>query len=367
MPRWVLACFAAVLMTSAAGAQGAPSGPRVALVIGNAAYEKTGWALENPARDAVLMEAALRDVGFDVETVMDAGQAEMNAAIREFGRRLKAAGPQAAGFFYFAGHGVQSQGINYLMPVDVDPAEEADVWAQGVRAGLITRYMGAAENSVNFTVLDACRDNPLPSSARSAGGGLAAAGDTRGVLFAYSTEPGRTAADGEGANGPYATALARYLRAPGLPAEILFKRVAEAVETMTGDVQRPFYESGLRGADFYFVGGEPKDVAREFVKTLPVVDPGFDCGLARTPQEFLICNDPMLSRANRDLTITWERIRSRHEGGPMWETLTETQRAWIGERDEYCPADMYAGDALAACLADLTRARVWVLERLANL
>ena len=149
------------------------------------------------------------------------------------------------------------------MPTDIDARVEADIWGQGLRVGDITRYMEAAGNAVNFVVLDACRDNPLPSTARSAGGsGLAAIGRSRGVLYAYATAPGFTADDGLGDHGPYATALAANLQVAGLPAELMFKRVAEAVEDATGFAQQPFYESGLRGADFYFVhGGAPIDIA----------------------------------------------------------------------------------------------------------
>jgi len=265
----VLATFAAVLVCALVGAwtvvaqdNVAPSvvservaSARVALVIGNSAYDTPGWSLVNPESDAALIADTLEEIGFDVAVVVDADRAAMEAAIRDFGARLEAAGEDAVGFFYYAGHGVQSQGLNYLVPTDASARVEADIWAQAPRLGLVLRYMEHAGNALNFIVLDACRDNPLPSASRALGGrGLAAAGRTRGTLIAYATAPGTTASDGGGANSPYTEALARVLKAPGVTAESVFKRVAGEVEAATAFHQLPWFESGLRGADFYFAG-----------------------------------------------------------------------------------------------------------------
>jgi len=247
----IVAAGAATAAVASAGAQ-----DRIALVIGNSAYEATGWSLANPGADARLIAGALTDVGFDVELVLDADEDGMEDAFARLGARLTAAGTNATGLFYYAGHGVQSQGRNYLIPVDANARSEQDVWRQAPRLGLALDYMLAAGNRVNFVVLDACRNNPLPSAARSAPSGLAAAQEASGMFISYATAPGFTAADGMGGNSPFTAALAEVLDTPGLAAELLFKRVADRVKAATGGVQQPWYESGLTGADFCFGGCE---------------------------------------------------------------------------------------------------------------
>jgi len=238
----VSACIGvgALVVTAAAHAEG-----RVALVIGNSAYERTGWSLANPVNDAQLMKTALETAGFDVILLLDANEDEMEDAFRDLGAALAAAGEDATGLFYYAGHGVQSQGRNYLVPVDADARTEQDIWGQAPRLGLALEHMEAAGNRVNFVILDACRDNPLPSASRSTGGGLASVQKSEGILIAYATAPGFTAADGEGANSPFSTALAELLPTTPEPAELLFKRVADRVKELTGNEQQPWYESGL--------------------------------------------------------------------------------------------------------------------------
>ncbi len=226
---------------------------RIALVIGNSKYETVGWALENPENDARLMKSALESVGFQVTMLLNADEDEMEDAFAGHGRRLKQAGEDAVGLIYFAGHGIQSDGYNYLIPVDANARTEQDIWAQAPRLGQALQHVRTASNSVNFVILDACRNNPLPSASRSAGsGGLAPVARSRGLLVSYSTEPGYTATDGEGGNSPYAAALSEMIRYDGLIAEQVFKRVADRVYQATGGAQTPFYNSGLTGDDFCF-------------------------------------------------------------------------------------------------------------------
>ena len=227
---------------------------RVALIIGNSKYEQTGWALSNPARDAQLLAGSLSDVGFDVALHIDLSEDEMEEAFAAHGAKLKAAGTDAVGLIYFAGHGVQSQGRNYLVPVDADARSEQDIWRQAPRLGDALDYVAAAGNRVNFVILDACRNNPLPSSTRSAGGGLAHVDQARGLLISYSTAPGYVAYDGDGDNSLFAMALAQNIKSEGLIAEQVFKRVAAQVSDATRGEQTPFYNSGLTGADFCFAG-----------------------------------------------------------------------------------------------------------------
>ena len=223
--------------------------PRIALVIGNSNYTTPGWQLANPGNDAALLADSLTDIGFEVHTVLDADEDDMETAFQAHGERLAAAGPNAVGFFFYAGHGVQSEGLNYLVPVDLRAQTEADVWAGAPRLDNLFRHLRRAGNDTNFIVLDACRNNPLLSSTRNVAGGLAAATerDARGMLIAYATEPGAVTEDGEGAtNSPYTTALAALIKEPGLSAEALFRNVATRVEETTNDRQRPWIESGLR-------------------------------------------------------------------------------------------------------------------------
>lgn len=237
--------------------------PRVALVIGNSAYEKTGWTLGNTANDARDVGAALQEVGFDVSVVLDATEDEMEAAAQQFRRRLRSAGEAAVGLFYFAGHGISVNSFNYLVPIDADAYTQEDMVTEAVRLGTILDFMNQAGNATNFVILDACRDTPLPSATRSSGGGLSQPTKSRGFLISYSTAPGATAADGDGANSPYSAALVDLIRVPGISAEEMFKRVAGRVEADTNLAQSPFFESGLRGADFCFAGCGPVEADPE--------------------------------------------------------------------------------------------------------
>lgn len=221
---------------------------RIATVIGNSDYQQSGWRLANAANDARLMSTTLKGIGFDVSLKTNLDEDALEDAFAEHSDRLKRAGPDAIGLLYFAGHGIQSQGSNYLIPVDATPRTEEDIWRQAPRLGEALQYIESAGNGVNFILLDACRDNPLPSASRSAGGrGLAEAKRSRGLLISYATEPGQTAADGSNGNSPYTRALADVLPTEGLTVEQVLRRVAYRVDTATQSAQTPFFNSGLIG------------------------------------------------------------------------------------------------------------------------
>ncbi len=175
--------------------------PRIALVIGNSAY-KIAPSLPNPANDAKLMAETLRGLGFDVIERIDADRETMLLATFELQDRLIAAGKDAVGLFYYAGHGVQVAGENYLVPLGADIKQEREVAIKAVSASFVLQQMEFAENRMNFVILDACRNNPLTRSFRSATRGLARMDAPRGSLVAYSTGPGSVAADGTGVNAP---------------------------------------------------------------------------------------------------------------------------------------------------------------------
>jgi len=256
------------------GANDVRAQKRVALVIGNSDYT-TIPSLRNPGSDARLMADSLRDLGFDVMLETDMDRSQMARTIREFGKRLSKAGPDTAGLFYYAGHGVQARGTNYLVPLRAPIEDELDLTVEAIDVSWVLNQMQAAGNKLNFVVLDACRNNPFKGMSRSAGRGLARIDSARGALVAFAAAPGQVAADGTGENSPYTSALAAAMRTPGLPVEQVFKKVRISVESQTGGRQTPWEESSLRG-DFYFV---PKPAATADQSASPVLSqPNSDTG-----------------------------------------------------------------------------------------
>ncbi|MCK6449510.1 MAG: caspase family protein, partial [Alphaproteobacteria bacterium] len=235
---WCLAASAAAPETRA---QTQPE-PRIALVVGNANY--ADQKLRNPANDAKAMAASLRRLGFTVIERIDAGKKAMEDAALEFGEKLKAGG---VGLFYYAGHGVQTRGRNYLVPVDAAITSEASVRVQAFDVGLVLDLMTDSRNRANVVILDACRNNPFRGVMRGASPGLAAIDAARGTLIAYSTAPGAVAVDGDGTNSPYTAALVKALAEPGMKAEDLFKRVRSRVVEVTQGAQTPWESSSLTG------------------------------------------------------------------------------------------------------------------------
>ena len=171
----------------AAALSAAQAEPRIALVMGNSNYGKEIGSLPNPVNDAALMARALQQTGFQVVKVTDADWKQMKRAIQEFGDRLTAAGPQATGLFFYAGHGVQVQGMNYLVPVGADISKEADVKIETVSADDVLEQMEFAGSRVNIVILDACRNNPVGRSVRSVSRGLAPEGTHTFQKFALAT------------------------------------------------------------------------------------------------------------------------------------------------------------------------------------
>lgn len=232
---------------------------RLALVIGNSAY--TTSPLANPKNDAEAIARALTAVGFSVTKLVDADQKSMRRAVIEFGRRLRAT--DAAGLFYYAGHGVQVDGENFLVPVGADITAEPEVAVEGLNLAEVMRTMERASGRVNIVVLDACRNNPFPSMERSGGGGLAPVNAPAGTLIAFATAPGHVATDGVGANSPYSGALAQAIEAPGVPLEEVFRRVRRQVLAATHNRQTPWEHSSLT-VEFFFRPklAEPEGSAR---------------------------------------------------------------------------------------------------------
>jgi formylglycine-generating enzyme required for sulfatase activity len=225
---------------------------RVALVIGNGAYQNAN-KLANPANDAADVAQMLRNVGFDVIDGRDLDQRAMVEKIRDFGRKLERAD---VALFFYAGHGLQVAGRNYLVPVDAKLERPGDLNFETIDLAQVQAQM-AAENRVNLIFLDACRDNPLARSlARSMGGGtraisvsqgLASVQSTVGTMIAYATQPDDVALDGQGRNSPFTTALLKHAATPGLEISTVMKRVRVDVIASTRGKQVPWDHSSLTG------------------------------------------------------------------------------------------------------------------------
>ncbi|WP_022719711.1 caspase family protein [Rhodopseudomonas sp. B29] len=228
---------------------------RLALVIGQSAY-KAVPALPNPVNDAKAIEQMLGEAGFEVTAASDLGQTQLREVVGDFAAKLAGKGPDTVALMFYAGHGIQVDGENYLIPVDVDPKREADIPLQAVRLNDVLNTLASAPGKTRIIMLDACRNNPFPQLSGTAGHGLALV-DTRtgapGTLLSYSTSPGAEAEDGNGANSPYTSALLKAGRESGLQIEDTLKRVRLAVNKATSGRQTPWESSSLVD-DFRFFG-----------------------------------------------------------------------------------------------------------------
>ena len=219
---------------------------RLALVIGNGKYSTS--PLKNPVNDARDMAATLRKLGFQIIYEENATRRIMDDAVRAFYSKLRNGGP---GLFYYAGHGMQVKGRNYLIPVDARIESESDVEHESIDVGRVLGKMEDAGNPANIVILDACRDNPFAKSFRSSSAGLARMDAPIGTIVAYATAPESVAADGTGQNGLYTKYLLKEMIIPGLTIEQVFKAVRNNVIDETNNKQVPWESTSLRG-DFYF-------------------------------------------------------------------------------------------------------------------
>ena len=224
---------------------------RIALIIGNAAYKR--YPLKNTVNDAVDIGDALRSRGFEVISITDADYRKMWLAIRDFGKKLQ---NSDIGLFYYSGHGIQVDGINYLIPVNSGIVGEDETRFKAVDASLVLEKMKTAGNSMNIIVLDACRVNPY-KRARGSFGGLAKMDAPTGSIIIYSTSPGKTASDGIGRNGVFTKHFLRSVLNDDLEIGMMLRKIRKSIITETNGKQVPWESSSLTG-EFYF--------AREFNK-----------------------------------------------------------------------------------------------------
>ena len=298
--------------------------PRTALVIGNSAYPFA--TLANPANDATDIGQVLRGAGFDVTLKTDTDEQSMQEAVRSFGATLKSKG--GVGLFYFAGHGMQVGGENYMVPIMAEATDDA-LKAHAVAATGIVDAMASARNGLNIVILDACRDNPL-----SQGGtrGLSRIDSNASLFVSYSTSPGSVALDGDGRNSPYTKNLIAAIGERDLSIEETFKRTLKGVYQETRGQQTPWISSSFFG-DFVFRATHPAMLSRT----------------AASPQEFQLAS---LSGALPNLTGVY-RVEGANPNGTRYHgmlTLTPFGKDflfkwWIGKQT-FTGSGQFAGRML---------------------
>ena len=309
--RWFVAAAAMLLSTLPAYAQ-----KRVALVVGNAAYV-TANPLPNPVNDASDVAAALKDVGFEVVLGLDLDKRAFDLKVRDFARALEDAD---VALFYYAGHGLQASGRNYLVPVDAQLKTERDLDFEGVSADFVLKQMELERaGKTNIVFLDACRDNPLARNlarsmgtrSASIGSGLAQVQTGVGTFIAYSTQPGNVAADGQGRNSPFTAALAKRVREPGRNLTSVMIDVRKDVLAATGGKQVPWDHSALTG-DFFFHLVSAPGMARQNAPQVPDTA-NMQQRLRQLEEELKKKSDPETTQKMVNLAQWRERLRSLDE------------------------------------------------------
>lgn len=236
---------------------------RLALVIGNADYQST-TKLTNPSNDATDMAATLKTLGFEVLSGTNQSKREMEALIRQFGEKLAKQG--GVGLFFYAGHGIQYRGGNYLVPVEANIPAEDEIEYASINLGFLLNKMEAAQNNLNIVILDACRNNPFARSWRNYRDigdniGLAKVTPPTGTIMLYATQPGNVASDGSGRNGLFTESLLQQIKKPNVEFDAMVKALARDVSEKSGKKQLPWKEGIVLG-DFYFAGAQTVEIDR---------------------------------------------------------------------------------------------------------
>jgi len=245
----------AIIFLMFAMATTATAGARFALVVGNSDYEYIG-SLANPANDAALISSTLEKAGFTVTTILNADQRTLKRALLNYTRLLRREEVEAS-LFFFAGHGVQVDGQNYLLPTSADITSKGEVEDESIDVNSFLRRLDEANSTVNIVILDACRNNPFKGDVRSLIlGGLAPVDAPKGTYVGYSTGSGQVARDGTTGNSPYTLALSKaILGNPGAQIEDVFKVVRTSVGKATGGQQVPYEYSSITGRFSFLPSG----------------------------------------------------------------------------------------------------------------
>lgn len=319
---------------------------RIALVVGNSKYKVA--PLRNPVNDAHDMAQALKELGFEVIYGEDLSQNAMKSSVKQFGEKLNKGG---IGLFYYAGHGTQIHGRNYLIPVDAVIKTAEELVGDSVEVNSVLAQMERSHSQVNIIILDACRNNPFARS-RSVVAGLASVKGASGTLIAYATAPDSVAADGAGRNGLYTSELLNTLSLPGTRIEDVFKRVRINVEAKSNGQQIP-WESTSLVQEFYFRERTPEQNLPTALKSFTQVDRTDALQTARAVLQAYRARDIVaLSEfcevGNRRILMELVRDGERH---PRYRSIWVTWRwqraqAWDGRMDEVRYRQM--GDGLRA-------------------
>ena len=262
--------------------------PKIALVFGNSKYKDA--PLKNPANDARAISEALTASGFSVTARLDASRADMAAALDAYVKEL--ASKKCVGFFYYAGHGVQLQWKNYMLPVDAEIDTVDDVEKKAVEVNSLMSGLTRAANPLNVIILDACRDNPFGTAKPTQAKGLSQMDAPNQTLLAYATAPGNVASDGEGANGLYTESFLKEMKVPEAKLEDVFKRVRLSVRRRSNGAQVPWESTSLED-DFWFI----------------------------PPKELKKLSDSEKDKLAREERAIWEKVEKAAELGPVEDYL----------------------------------------------
>jgi len=350
---WVAGLVGALLLITPGPAS---AEPRIALIIANSNYKGDIGSLKNPVNDGKLVGEALKKVGFNVRLVTDGDQIAMKKALNGFSEDLAKAGSSATGLFYYAGHGLQVSGQNYLVPVSANIKREGDVDLEALSAEAVLKVLNFSGVKVQIVILDACRNNPLMRSFRSNTMGLAKVDAPIGSFVAYSTAPGSVAADGQGANSPFATALATEVQKPGASIEEMFRNVRAKVIADTDSQQVPWDSSSLT-APFYFskdfsAAGSSAAVEQAFWQSIQSsTDPSdFEAYLKKFPKGTFVDLANNRMKALKEGADTAQAAQPAAPAQPT-QTAALTQPAGGSKSIELTPppANMKPGTAFKDC------------------
>ncbi|HEX8166082.1 MAG TPA: caspase domain-containing protein [Beijerinckiaceae bacterium] len=330
-----LAAAAFAVLASLAGTIFARAEPRLALVIGQGAY--AAGELATAVNDAALVGQTLTSAGFEVIQGRDLNQADLRRIVRDFLDGVQTATPDASVVVYVAGHALQVEGEDYIIPADARIARESDIPIEGYRVSDIVRPLSAAPGAIRIVILDAAREYPLPASAQGIARGLAIMEPPPGFLVAFAAAPGTTARDGPGPYGPYATALVEMIREPGLVPNDLFARVRLRVHETTGGRQTPWHAASLNAPFAFFVpiDAPPPPRERRSASASPEEAYAFAVGEDTIPayQEFLRIHPghPLARRvkvllAARREAVVWRRTILRNSPEAYWTYLRRYPR-----------------------------------------
>ena len=355
-PALRLAAVACALAVVSVSAQ-APFDVRVALIIGNSAYPGN-MALANPANDALAMADVLKRLGFTVIELRDGNKAQMSAAIAKVSDALK--GKQGVGMLYYAGHGLQLDWRNYMVPVDANLKTAADVPQQTIDLSSVVDTFKAAGNRMNIVVLDACRDNPFGGST-SSGKGLAQLDAPPSTLLAYATAPGNVAEDGDAksGNGLYTQYLLQELKRPAAKIEDVFKRVRLNVRRQSEGRQIPWESTSLED-DFLFNDGIKYTIKADELERMAT------SALFKVAEKDRAAEAARLKEIQRIAALTRIPDAKLNKDEVRQQTLKQAQSAWAMIKTSDNPDDLYNFLLFFPSAGDLTESAQLRLDQLAK-